>query len=348
MVVITGNPLTNGNECDITSCLGQRSISNVQSIPCPELKSMHQCLKSYKLSCRGNLQVFALITMIKSMKSTKCPERNHRKKRPMIHESYGMRPTRHNSQQHQVVQPSTSPSLRTGDSNVVLQQIGKISKNRARFDDPYDEGTVMKITSTINHQYCLPAAYNFTIGMKIVSNIQFSIASKTFSSMIANPEEQLDRTFTFTQPLSSQQQPTARLGKKVRKERTRRDTSDSSYVRTANDAVRSYLQQSNEPEFKDSNLKHEPSLSSMPNKPQQSEPAKVTELVYKPIQPPTPSLTCIIFGDPHIRTFDSRYQTCNCLGARSLIEHPLFDVQITNSRINGKLISSMFVICYMV
>lgn len=50
----------------------------------------------------------------------------------------------------------------------------------------------------------------------------------------------------------------------------------------------------------------------------------------------TPSLTCMIFGDPHLRTFDSRYQTCSLLGARSLIEHPLFDVQITNTRLQDQ------------
>lgn len=57
---------------------------------------------------------------------------------------------------------------------------------------------------------------------------------------------------------------------------------------------------------------------------------------FKPNPPMNPSLTCIIYGDPHIRTFHSQYQTCNCLGARSLIEHPLFDVQITNTQLNGK------------
>jgi hypothetical protein len=58
----------------------------------------------------------------------------------------------------------------------------------------------------------------------------------------------------------------------------------------------------------------------------------------KPSVPPSPPLTCIIFGDPHLRTFNNQYQTCKCLGAWPLIDHPLFAVQITNSRIKGILI----------
>ncbi|XP_054166369.1 uncharacterized protein LOC128963867 [Oppia nitens] len=55
----------------------------------------------------------------------------------------------------------------------------------------------------------------------------------------------------------------------------------------------------------------------------------------KPSTPPSPPLTCIIYGDPHLRTFNNVYQTCKCLGAWPLIDHPLFTVQITNSKIKG-------------
>ena len=44
--------------------------------------------------------------------------------------------------------------------------------------------------------------------------------------------------------------------------------------------------------------------------------------------------TCLIFGDPHMRTFNKKFQTCRCLGAWPLVEHPLFTVQITNSRLS--------------
>ena len=57
----------------------------------------------------------------------------------------------------------------------------------------------------------------------------------------------------------------------------------------------------------------------------------------KQLMPPSPPLTCIIYGDPHLRTFDNLYQTCRCSGAWPLIDHPLFAVQITNSRIKGIL-----------
>ncbi|RWS29840.1 Repulsive guidance molecule A-like protein [Leptotrombidium deliense] len=47
------------------------------------------------------------------------------------------------------------------------------------------------------------------------------------------------------------------------------------------------------------------------------------------------SLTCILYGDPHLRTFAQQYQTCRCVGAWPLIEHPLFAVQITSSKLKG-------------
>jgi hypothetical protein len=66
-----------------------------------------------------------------------------------------------------------------------------------------------------------------------------------------------------------------------------------------------------------------------------SNPISSTVPSVKPLMPPSPPLTCIIYGDPHLRTFDNTYQTCRCSGAWPLIDHPLFAVQITNSRIKG-------------
>jgi hypothetical protein len=51
-------------------------------------------------------------------------------------------------------------------------------------------------------------------------------------------------------------------------------------------------------------------------------------------------LTCLIYGDPHLRTLTQEFQTCRCLGAWPLIEHPLFAVQITNSRFKDKFQST--------
>ncbi|CAG2107711.1 unnamed protein product [Medioppia subpectinata] len=66
-----------------------------------------------------------------------------------------------------------------------------------------------------------------------------------------------------------------------------------------------------------------------------SSPMPPTVPTLKPSVPPSPPLTCIIYGDPHLRTFNNEYQTCRCSGAWPLIDHPLFTVQITNSRIKG-------------
>ena len=68
-----------------------------------------------------------------------------------------------------------------------------------------------------------------------------------------------------------------------------------------------------------------------------SEPSPPTVPSLRPLMPPSPPLTCIIYGDPHLRTLNNEYQTCRCSGAWPLIDHPLFAVQITNSRIKGLL-----------
>jgi len=39
---------------------------------------------------------------------------------------------------------------------------------------------------------------------------------------------------------------------------------------------------------------------------------------------------CGLFGDPHLRTFDGKYQTCRIHGAWQLIENPFFSIMVTN------------------
>lgn len=43
-------------------------------------------------------------------------------------------------------------------------------------------------------------------------------------------------------------------------------------------------------------------------------------------------LLCTMFGGPHVRTFTDKYQTCLLQGARPMIDHPLFAVQVTSAR----------------
>lgn len=46
---------------------------------------------------------------------------------------------------------------------------------------------------------------------------------------------------------------------------------------------------------------------------------------------------CSLFGDPHIRSFDNKFQTCMILGAWPMVDHPLFAVQVMNSRSSDPL-----------
>lgn len=42
---------------------------------------------------------------------------------------------------------------------------------------------------------------------------------------------------------------------------------------------------------------------------------------------------CGLFGDPHLRTFDGRYQTCRIRGAWQVIENPFFSIMVTNDAV---------------
>lgn len=49
---------------------------------------------------------------------------------------------------------------------------------------------------------------------------------------------------------------------------------------------------------------------------------------------------CSLFGDPHLRTFNGKYQTCQIHGAWRLIENPFFGVMVTNDAIFNSTIAT--------
>lgn len=44
---------------------------------------------------------------------------------------------------------------------------------------------------------------------------------------------------------------------------------------------------------------------------------------------------CGLFGDPHLRTFDGKYQTCRIHGAWQVIENPFFSIMVTNDVVSN-------------
>lgn len=44
---------------------------------------------------------------------------------------------------------------------------------------------------------------------------------------------------------------------------------------------------------------------------------------------------CGLFGDPHLRTFDGRFQTCRIRGAWQVVDNPFISIMVTNDGISN-------------
>lgn len=44
-----------------------------------------------------------------------------------------------------------------------------------------------------------------------------------------------------------------------------------------------------------------------------------------------PHRFCGLFGDPHLRTYDGKYQTCRIRGAWQVVDNPFFGIMATNA-----------------
>ncbi len=170
-------------------------------------------------------------------------------------------------------------------------------------------------------QLCLSSAYNFTINSNNISN--FSNRIKDERIKLLNSDEKSPENFDKSMRTSSGRR---RDPMRLRHRSGRNVAISEIPVKPNNFPIRGETV-----EFNNNNENTDKSEfnTNMPSF------MSTTVPTIKPSVPPSPPLTCIIFGDPHLRTFNNQYQTCKCLGAWPLIDHPLFAVQITNSRIKG-------------
>jgi len=50
---------------------------------------------------------------------------------------------------------------------------------------------------------------------------------------------------------------------------------------------------------------------------------------------------CGLFGDPHLRTFGGKYQTCRIHGASQVIENAFFGIMVTNDAVFNSTIATV-------
>lgn len=197
----------------------------------------------------------------------------------------------------------SSPPLRSGQSLVNPQ------------NSPSHQQKIVQQQERL--QLCLSSAYNYTINSNNMTNISSRIKDERIRQLNTEDNSQMS---------SGSGSGRRRDQMKVRHRSGRNVMNSEIPVKTNYFPIRGETV-----EFTDNNdndLKSELNTD-MPS---------LVSTTVKPSAPPSPPLTCIIYGDPHLRTFNNEYQTCQCLGAWPLIDHPLFAVQITNSRIKGIVI----------
>lgn len=278
-------------QCDYQSCLPQNIVLN--RLPCPEATQVQQCMSQSRKTCRGDLSYHTNFAMIKKYVLDNCRS-----------------PPKESSSSSMVERQSaisTTLKVRSGDSKSLVQNLTKQHQRVWMTSmNPKTESTAsptplspmlppymmtegfdrahhsVSQSQADYQQYCLTAAYNFSVGKHVMPNVHMKKRTQPSSLLSALP------------------------------------TSSSSYL------------------YKSPSLTSDPYSNRYPRDTTGTF-QDATSSVFKPPSVKDPSLTCIIFGDPHLRTFDSRYQTCNSVGARSMIEHPLFDVQVTSTRLQGKL-----------
>lgn len=298
LISMTSNPCTEK--------IGHCSFSSLDRMSCPEIKELKQCLDNLKQICHGSIHYHSFSSLVDRKSTEHCRVKNnnhrnrHRQRNKLQHHQLSSSSTQRPPIRSMFPESSWHQQLSTSNEAMVKSGPVHHRKNPISLESLVNIPSSPVIATQVKFnnnksnkpeyfQYCLQAAYNYTIGMNILPNKKNLVEHRPF----------------------------------LRHQRYKRQ----------NDRVADIMYHHLQPQRE---RQQRPQMNDLNSRLNETTAQLASELIFKPVHPMTPSLTCIIFGDPHLRTFDSQYQTCNCLGARSMLEHPLFDVQITNTRILGK------------
>nr|XP_027198487.1 homeobox protein 13-like [Dermatophagoides pteronyssinus] len=304
---------TNSCQENIKHC----SLTSLDRLSCTKIKQLKQCLDNLKHICHGSIHYHSISSFVDHKSIDNCRiDNNHSKQNQNKNQNHNQNKNRRrqrNRLQNPNHQSSTQrPPIRSmyppsppesSNHQAVKSGVHNHHHHGHHRKNPLVNVPLSSSSSSLdndksvnnkNHnkkpeyfQYCLQAAYNFTIGLPL--------NRKNFNEINHHYQQQQQR-----------------------------------YKRQESNMDLMYFSHNQQQRYREKSINNHNNRNNRLN---ETTVQLATELIYKPIHPMTPSLTCIIFGDPHLRTFDSKYQTCNCLGTRSMLEHPLFDVQITNSKI---------------
>ena len=281
---------------------------------CQMINAYSQCIRSIAKSCRGHLQFQAIQTLLRNWKiQFNCTNHHH------LHgSSSGIK--------HQ----KNYPPVKAGS-------FPNTPFNLHHF--PPDNHQQRIIQQQQRLQNCLSAAYNYTINQDIEllnvrdERIKLVPSSGTGSSSSSSGTESYDSEKVISDNGYVELQSKRSNNLRRLKTRIARDTIDSQPVKVllnSDDDNNDDQGDTVEEDEEDDNDDSENNSNNNNNGKTESHPQGAIPLV-----PTSPPLTCIMYGDPHLRTFNNHYQTCKCLGAWPLIDHPLFAVQITNSQFKG-------------
>lgn len=299
-----GNPANSARDYSLTS---SQAVSDEKK--CPALLAYNHCMKTLSKSCRGNLEYHTVVTAVRKLMEKSNCSGSHHKSRQGMRSSFPLR----------------SESERRQDEE---------ERRRANEQRRIDRCINEVLNFTFDHQ-------NYIKNQEMRK--QRKVNRGHSRPLVKRDERTIDGY--LQESLARPPRSPSRGGKRLP---SKHSTGDSSELDMKNnqenlppavtvnndspplmsDGNSLLLRDIDEDEEDDECEDDEDCGSANNDQPLDDQFANLKSLYERDEEP----LLCSVFGGPHVRTFTDKYQTCLLQGARPMIDHPLFAVQVTSSR----------------